>query len=40
VVEYQARIPKETGKGKQTVVKQDTISIDKINKAKVKIVYN
>jgi len=40
VVEYQARIPKEIGKGKQTVVKQDTISIDKINKAKVKIVYN
>jgi len=40
VIEYQARIPKEIGKGKQTVVKQDTISIDKINKAKVKIVYN
>jgi ribosome maturation factor RimP len=40
VLEYQAKIPKEKGKGKQTVIKQDSISIDKINKAKVKIVYN
>jgi ribosome maturation factor RimP len=40
ILEYQAKIPKEKGKGKQTVIKQDSISIDKINKAKVKIVYN
>lgn len=40
VLEYQARVPKDIGKGKQTIQKQDKIPIDKIIKAKVKIVYN
>jgi ribosome maturation factor RimP len=40
VLEYKARVPKEIGKGKQTVVKQDRIKISEIKKAKVKIVYN
>jgi ribosome maturation factor RimP len=39
-IEYQTKEPKTIGKGKQTVIKQDIISFDKITKAKVKIVFN
>lgn len=39
VLEYKTKEPKPIGKGKQIVVKQDFITFDKINKAKVKIVF-
>ena len=40
ILEYKARVPKEIGKGKMTVVKQEIIKIDTIKKATVKIVFN
>jgi len=40
LLEYQERVPKTIGKGKQTVVKQELIPLETIKKANVKIVYN
>ena len=39
-LEWKAREPKPLGKGKHTVEKKAEIAIEKITKAKVKIVYN
>ena len=40
VLEYKARVPKEIGKGKMTIVKEEIIKINNIKKATVKIVFN
>ncbi|PID67561.1 MAG: ribosome assembly cofactor RimP [Flavobacteriia bacterium] len=40
VLTYKERVPKPIGKGKHTVTKQETISLDNITKATVKIVFN
>lgn len=40
ILEYKARVPKEVGKGKMTITKQDRIKIDSIKQSKVKIVFN
>ncbi len=38
-IEYKMRVPKETGKGKQTIVKQEKIPFEKIKESKVVIKF-
>ncbi len=38
-LEYKTRVPKETGKGKKTVIKQDKIPFEKIKESKVVIKF-